>query len=177
MSWFITNWRWLTNDLTFSILWEVIDSLRLSLVQQCHPAVRSPYSESEAITNPSQEASYWAGNTGPQGQLLLNYLYYPPKEECGDSSMSFKKPAIPKYRVRDFWRKQDFLCWLELKYTYFMVPVSPENRVCLRFMWNRSVYQFYVFILGSAQLPACLPSCRNRLSPHWGPGVEGSRFI
>lgn len=55
--------------------------------------------------------------------------------------------------VADILRPQDFMCKIDLKDTYFAVPIHPEHQKLLCFQFQNVIYQF-----------KCMPTLRPHIS-------------
>ncbi|CAB0041784.1 unnamed protein product [Trichogramma brassicae] len=50
--------------------------------------------------------------------------------------------------VINILEKGDYMCSIDLKDAYFLIPVCKESQKYLKFVWNDNVYQFLVLPFG-----------------------------
>jgi len=55
--------------------------------------------------------------------------------------------------LKEFLKKGDFLCKIDLKDAYFSVPLSQESQKYVRFQWKGDIYQFLCLCFGLAPAP------------------------
>ncbi len=63
----------------------------------------------------------------------------------------FKMEGI--HLLRDILQRGDWLCRRDLKDAYFAVLIIPAHQKLLRFLWNKSVYQFTCLPFGLSSAP------------------------
>ena len=56
--------------------------------------------------------------------------------------------------MKDLLQEGDYMCKIDLRDTYFTIPINQKYRKYLRFIWERTLYEFLClcFGLGSAPL-------------------------
>jgi len=57
------------------------------------------------------------------------------------------------YLVQDLVQPGDFMATLDLKDAYFSIPIFPNDRKFLRFIWEGEVYQFTCLPFGYSLAP------------------------
>ena len=48
---------------------------------------------------------------------------------------------------RNILKKEDYMCKLDLKYSYFSIPLNPASIKFVRFLWSGKLYEFFAFVL------------------------------
>jgi len=55
--------------------------------------------------------------------------------------------------LRDLIQEGDFMCKIDLKDAYFVVPIAPESKKFLRFLWGQSLFEFQCLCFGLGPAP------------------------
>jgi len=55
--------------------------------------------------------------------------------------------------ARDLIRKNDFMCTVDLKDAYYLIPVKENNRKFLKFRFEKKLYQFNCLPFGLCTSP------------------------
>ena len=63
--------------------------------------------------------------------------------------------------LKDLMKEGDYLCKIDLRDTYFTIPINQNYRKYLRFKWEGTQYDFLNFCLGLISAPLIFTKLMN----------------